>query len=166
MRLHSSTDIPASKGANRTMARIAAQIWKCTSLSIERLDDEESGIVTFSVTGPLTARDMYCSLSPDAFRRLFESPVGSHEPRVHHLDLSQVPYMDSSGLNMLLSHSLRCQERGVRVMVRGANSRILEQLRISSLEDLIELPPGSEERTQHNLVPHVKPTHLGSELGS
>lgn len=119
------------------MAKIGAQIWKCTSLSIERLDDEESGAVTFSVTGPLTARDMYCSLSPDAFRGLFESPLGSREPLVHHIDLSQVPYMDSSGLDMLRSLSLRYQKKGARVVVSGANPQVLELFRISQLEGLL-----------------------------
>jgi anti-anti-sigma factor len=123
------------------MSKIAAQIWKCTNLSIERLDDDETGAVTFSVTGPLTARDMYCSLSPEAFRRLFEDPVGSLDPQTHNLDLSQVPYMDSSGLDMLRSHSLRCQKKGVRVIVSGANPRILEQFRASKLEDLIHPSP-------------------------
>lgn len=123
------------------MAKVAAQIWKCTKLSIDRLDDEESGAVTFSVSGPLTARDMYCSLSPDGFQKLFEPPLGSREPQIHHLDLSQVPYMDSSGIEMLTSHYLRCQSKGVQVIVSGANSRILALVRIANLEGLLQPHP-------------------------
>lgn len=120
------------------MAKIGAQIWKCTNLSIERLDDEESGAVTFSVTGPLTARDMFCSLSPDAFRNLFESSHGGREPLVHHIELSHVPYMDSSGLDMLRSLRLRCQKKGVRVLISGANPRVVELFRNSNLEDILD----------------------------
>ena len=123
------------------MARIAAQIWKCTRLSIERVEDEESRTVTFSVSGPLTARDMYCSLSPDAFQKLFDSPLGFRGPQIHYLDLSQVPYMDASGINMLETHSHQCRTKGIRVIVSGANSRIRELFRISKLEDLLQPHP-------------------------
>ena len=123
------------------MAKIAAQIWKCTRLSIERVEDEESRTVTFSVSGPLTARDMYCSLSPAAFQKLFESPLGSGETQVHHLDLGQVPYMDSSGLAMLVSHYVRCRNKGIQVVVSGVSPRVLELFRTSNLEGLFQPRP-------------------------
>lgn len=124
-----------------TMAKTAAQIWKCTKLSIERLDDEESGAVTFSLFGPLTARDMYCTLSPVAFQKLFETPTGAREPQVHHLDLSQVPYMDSSGIDMLMTHSHQCWTKGIRMTVSGTSPQVLELIRNSKLGDLFQPHP-------------------------
>ena len=120
------------------MAEIAAQIWKSTGLSIERLDDEESRAVTFTMSGPLTARDMYCTLSPDAFYRLMESPLDSGEPRIQHINLSQVPYMDSSGLGMLVTHYVRCRNKGIQVTVTDVSPRVLELFRLSKVEALFQ----------------------------
>ena len=60
---------------------IRAQVWKGASLTIDRT---ESTVFRFS--GPFTAHGMYASLSPDAFRNLFESPPRDGYPPVHIFD--------------------------------------------------------------------------------
>ncbi len=84
------------------MAQAAAQMWKSSSFTIERHESEESGNIDFRVSGPFTARDMYGSISPEAFDSLFDSPPGGKEPRIHLVDLTEVPYMDSAGLGVLV----------------------------------------------------------------
>ena len=54
------------------MPTIEPEIWKSARLTIERDKSETHGTV-FRFSGPLTRRDMYNSLSPDAFRNIFES---------------------------------------------------------------------------------------------
>jgi hypothetical protein len=62
------------------MATTETQIWKSARLTIERGDSETEGRV-FRFSGPFTGRDMYNSLSPDAFRNIFESaPDGEQLP--------------------------------------------------------------------------------------
>lgn len=119
------------------MAKIAAQIWQSSSFTIERLEDEESGAVCFHLSGPFTARDMYGSISPDAFHKIFESPLGGGEPQIHRIDLTEVPYMDSSGLGMLVTHYVRCRGKGIRVTVDGISPRVLELFRIAKVAELL-----------------------------
>ena len=130
------------------MVTIAAQTWTCTGFSIERVEDQESRTVTFNMSGPWTARNMYRSLSPVAFQKLFESPLGSGETQVHYFNLDQVPYMDSSGLGMLVSHYVRCRSKGIAVVVDGASPRVLELLRISHVENILHVGSGCLKRAE------------------
>ncbi|WP_406707279.1 STAS domain-containing protein [Tunturiibacter gelidoferens] len=93
----------------------------------------------FRLSGPFTARDMHASLSPDALRSTFESqeesephalPVHSH----HILDLTEVPYMDSAGLGLIVSHYVRCQSTGVRLVVAGVNPRVLQLFEMTKVD--------------------------------
>jgi anti-anti-sigma factor len=73
------------------------------------------------------ARDMHASLSPDALRSTFESeqendPRALPVPAQHILDLTEVPYMDSAGLGLIVSHYVRCQGRGVRLVFGWSES--------------------------------------------
>jgi hypothetical protein len=95
----------------RIMATIETQIWKSARLMIERGENETLGMV-FRLSGPFTGRDMYNSLSPDAFRNIFEAAPGKAHPPAQVFDLTEVPYMDSTGLGMVVSHYVRCQSNG------------------------------------------------------
>ena len=90
-----------SKG--NSVSTIEPQIWKSARLTIERGQSETHGTV-FRFSGPLTTRDMYSALSPDAFRNIFEAAPGDDPPPAHTFDLNGVPYMDSTGLGMLAGH--------------------------------------------------------------
>jgi anti-anti-sigma factor len=113
-------------------AMAVVQVWKSTKFAIERHDGNASGTVVFRLEGPFTARDMYGSLSPDALKNTFASEAGS----VHVLDLTAVPYVDSSGLGMMVSHYVRCQGKGIRLVVAGASSRVVELLEMTKTDPL------------------------------
>ena len=115
------------------MASIETQIWKSARLTIERGESETHGTV-FRLSGPFTGRDMYSSLSPDAFRNIFESaPDGAQAP-AHVFDLTEVPYMDSAGLGMIVSHYVRCQGRGVRLVAVGVSSRVVQLFELTKVD--------------------------------
>ena len=120
------------------MPAIEAQIWKSSKFTIERAESETHGTV-FRFSGPFTARDMYNSLSPDAFRNIFESAPGDEQPPAHVLDLTEVPYMDSMGLGMLASHYVRCQSKGIRLSITGVSPRVQELLRITRMENVLPI---------------------------
>jgi hypothetical protein len=86
------------------MASIETQIWKSARLTIERGESETHGTV-FRLSGPLTGRDMYNSLSPDAFRNIFESPADGAQAPAHVFDLTEVPYMDCCNFQSALYSS-------------------------------------------------------------
>ncbi len=118
------------------MPKIETQIWTSARLTIERGESETEGTV-FRFTGPFTGRDMYNSLSPDAFRNIFEVPPGAEQPQAHLFDLTEVPYMDSTGLGMLVSHFVRCQSKGTRLSITGVNPRIRELFRLTGMENVL-----------------------------
>jgi anti-anti-sigma factor len=117
------------------MASMETQIWKSARLTIERGESETDGTV-FRLSGPFTGRDMYNSLSPDAFRNIFESPDGA-QATAHVFDLTEVPYMDSTGLGMLVSHYVRCQSKGVRLSITGVNARVQELFRLTGMTTVL-----------------------------
>ncbi len=116
------------------------QIWTSARLTIQRCDGEgETHGTVFRFFGPLTGRDMYNSLSPDAFRNIFESEAGDEQPPAQVFDLLAVPYMDSTGLGMLVSHYVRCQNNRVRLTITGAGPRIQELFKLTGMEKVLPI---------------------------
>ena len=111
-----------------------AQIWKSSKFAIERNQGTTPGTVIFRLTGPFTARDMHASLSPSALRNTFESEEEGGQDALHILDLTEVPYMDSAGLGMIVSHYVRCQGRGVRLVAAGVSSRVVQLLELTKVD--------------------------------
>jgi anti-anti-sigma factor len=120
------------------MASSETKIWKSARLTIERGESETHGTV-FRLSGPLTGRDMYNSLSPDAFRNIFESVPGSVQPPAHVFDLTEVPYVDSTGLGMLVSHFVRCQSKGIHLSITGVNARVQELFRLTGMTAVLPI---------------------------
>ena len=112
----------------------ATQVWKSAKFAIERSHGKEPGTVIFRLTGPFTARDMYGSLSPNELRNTFESEEGGEPHALHILDLTEVPYMDSAGLGLIVSHYVRCQGRGVRLVVAGVSPRVLQLFEMTTVD--------------------------------
>ena len=111
-----------------------AQVWKSSKFAIERSQGKTPGTVIFRLSGPFTARDMYGSLSPNELRNTFESEEGDAPHALHILDLTEVPYMDSAGLGMLVSHYVRCQDRGVRLVAAGVSARVLQLFEMTKVD--------------------------------
>jgi anti-anti-sigma factor len=118
------------------MALNKAQVWRSSGFTIERCDGKEPGTVNFRLTGPFTARDMYGSISPTTFREIFECVEGE-QPGVHVVDLTLVPYMDSMGLGVIVGHYVRCQGKGVKMILKGASPRVLELFRIAKVDAVL-----------------------------
>jgi anti-anti-sigma factor len=112
----------------------ATQVWKSAKFEIERHHGKAPGTVIFRLTGPFTARDMYGALSPDALRGTFEAEDDGVTQTLHIIDLTEVPYVDSSGLGLMVSHYVRCQHRGVRLVVAGASSRVVQLFELTKVD--------------------------------
>lgn len=118
------------------MASTNAQVWQGAKFNVERAADETSGEVIFLFTGPFTARDMYGSMSPAAFREILHCATGTEAATAHILDLTCVPYIDSAGLGMVVDHFSQCQKAGIRMSVVGAGPRVIEQFRLTKIDTL------------------------------
>jgi anti-sigma B factor antagonist len=116
-----------------------AQVWKSSKFTIERNQGKTPGTVIFRLSGPFTARDMYGALSPNALRNTFDAEE-ENDPHalpihaLHILDLTEVPYMDSAGLGLIVSHYVRCQGRGVRLVVAGVSPRVLQLFEMTTVD--------------------------------
>ena len=118
------------------MPTTRTEIWKSSRFTIDRAQNETNGVV-FRFSGPFTARDMYSSMSPDAFRNIFESAPGDAQPAAHIFDLTAVPYMDSMGLGTLASHYVRCQSKGIRLSLTGVSPRVHDLLRLTRMDAVL-----------------------------
>ena len=128
------------------------QIWKSSKFTIERNQGKGPGTVIFRFTGPFTARDMHGALSPNKLRNTFESeseapgdPHGLPVPTLHILDLTEVPYMDSAGLGLIVSHYVRCQGRGVHLVAAGVTPRVLQLLEMTKVDEFFPRTATVEE---------------------
>lgn len=100
-------------------------------LEIERLG-ETGGPGILCLRGPLT----FENLPPfqNAIRReeRFQTVI---------LDLTDVPYVDSSGLGSLVSAYVSRQKAGQRVALSGVNARVLRLFEITKVESLFLMFP-------------------------
>jgi anti-anti-sigma factor len=120
------------------MPIVQAQIWKADAFTIERKEGKAPGTVVFHFTGPFTARDMFASLSPEALRNLFESHT-EVAPALHIFDLTDVPYMDSIGLGMMVSQYVRCHGKGMRMVAAGLTPRVLQLFKLTKVDTFIPM---------------------------
>jgi anti-anti-sigma regulatory factor len=117
------------------------QVPKRSPFTIERKEGKAPGTVIFRFSGPFTARDMFESLPPAALQKLldFQSVPGEELPVLNILDLTDVPYIDSSGLGTIVRHYVHCQGKGVRFVTAGASMRVLELFKITKVDGVLPL---------------------------
>jgi anti-anti-sigma factor len=124
-----------------------AQLWKTTPFTIERKEGKAPGTVIFRLCGPFTARDMFGTLAPIGLLNIlsFQSTPSEELPALNILDLTDVPYMDSTGLGRIVSHYVHCRGKGIRMIVAGASPRVLELFRLTKVDSTIPMAATVEE---------------------
>jgi anti-anti-sigma factor len=123
------------------------QIPQGTPFSIERKHGKAPSTVIFRLSGPFTARSMYGSLTPIALRNMlnFQSTPDEQPPLVNIIDLSGVPYMDSSGLGMIVTHYVHCQGKGIKLILAGVSPRVLELFKMTKVDTTLPVSTTTEE---------------------
>jgi ABC-type transporter Mla MlaB component len=129
------------------MSTTQQQVWKGTAFSIERVPGKAPCTLIFRLTGPFTARDRYGSLTPLALSNMldFQSIPSETPPSLNILDLTGVPYMDSTGLGMIVTHFARCQAKGIRMSVAGSSKRVLDLFNMTKVDTILPLAATVEE---------------------
>lgn len=119
-----------------------AQISNQPPLTVEREVGEAPGTVIFHFSGPLTARTVFECQSAEAVSKMFDLqlmlPTGE-PPNANIFDLTDVPYMDSTGLGMVVRHYVRCQDKAVRFIAAGVGPRVLELFKLTNLDAVIPM---------------------------
>jgi anti-anti-sigma factor len=123
------------------------QTWVSSPFNIERRQGKNSGTQIIAFSGPFTARDMYGSLTPDAMRGMlqFSAEQATETITVSIFDLSQVPYVDSSGLGMIVRHFAHCRGKGIRFVAAGVSPRVLQLFKLTKVDAIIPMSATVEE---------------------
>jgi anti-anti-sigma factor len=95
-------------------------------LEVDRL---ERGVLSFR--GPLTMENVSG----------FMNAVRREDAPTMILDLSGVPYLDSSGLGSLVSACISCSKSGRRIALTGVNKRVLKVFEITKVEQIFLMFP-------------------------
>ena len=103
------------------MGTFSWQTWNSGPFSIERKPGSKPGTVILCFHGPFTLRDAYSSLPTMSLKQVLElEPAPGEEPPVKNiLDLTGCPYMDSSGLGIIVSHMVHCNKKGMKMIAAG-----------------------------------------------
>jgi anti-anti-sigma factor len=129
------------------MSTSQAQIGKAPPFSIERKEGKSPSTTIFRLSGPFTARNMYGSLTPVALQNMlnFHSMPSEELPVLNILDLTNVPYMDSSGLGIIVTHYVHCQGKAIKLVLAGVSPRVLELFKMTKLDTTLPVAPTVEE---------------------
>jgi anti-sigma B factor antagonist len=100
-------------------------------MTSEHMEIEHVDRGVLSLRGPLTMENVAAFLN--AVRR-------ESAPTVI-LDLSGVPYLDSSGLGSLVSAYTSCQKSGRRIALTGVNHRVMKVFEITRVEPVFLMFP-------------------------
>ena len=104
-------------------------------LTIDRADGKNPGTRVFRLAGPLTLRNLF---------ELQNELRNAALPQLTVLDLTGVPYMDSAGMGLVMNHYVRCQTRGTKLVVCGANNRVMDLFKVTKVDSVLPLVPTIE----------------------
>jgi anti-anti-sigma factor len=103
-------------------------------LLVDRSDSYSEEVLSFS--GPLTASN----------GAVFENAMRREEPAdLVILDLSEVPYVDSAGLGLLVSAYVSRQKAGRKMILSGINPRVQKLFEVTRVSDLFLIFSTPEE---------------------
>ena len=105
-------------------------------LTIERKEGKSPTTRIFSLSGPLTLRNLF----------EFQTELRSTQPEgLTVIDLSGVPYMDSAGMGLVMNQYVHCQTRGTKLIVCGANSRVMDLFKVTKVDSILPITATVEE---------------------
>ena len=104
-------------------------------LVIARQEGKDPGTRILRLSGPLTLRNLFD----------FQAELRSGDPsRVAILDLAEVPYIDSSGMGAIINYHVHCERSGIRLIVAGVSTRVLELFKLTHVDTVIAMAPSVE----------------------
>jgi anti-sigma B factor antagonist len=97
----------------------------------------------FKLNGPLTMTSLYD----------FQSAVRAEKAPTVILDLSQVPYIDSTGLGSVVNAHISCINSGRHLAIVGISERVRTLFKLARLERVLAIFPTIED-AEKNLTTH------------
>ena len=129
------------------MATFPWQTWNSIPFSIERKAGKAPGTVILRFCGPFTTRDAYSTMAPLALINMLElePEQGGAPTALNILDLAACPYMDSSGVGMIVKHYVHCQKKGVKLILAALSPKVRDVFRITKVDAIIPMTATVEE---------------------
>ncbi|MDE3104393.1 MAG: STAS domain-containing protein [Acidobacteriota bacterium] len=93
------------------------------------------GTIILKLNGPLTLSNMFT----------FQNEFRSLKPACLIVDMTDVPYMDSAGLGLLMNAFVLAQDEHRRFLVAGVNARIMALLEMTHTDQVLALYPTVDE---------------------
>ena len=104
-------------------------------LTYEKTAGSRDGLVIVKLTGPLTLRNIF----------QFQQDLVANPPQLTVFDLSEVPYIDSAGIGVLINYYVSGEKNGRRMALSGVNDRVDALLEITKVRNLLRSFPTASE---------------------
>jgi anti-sigma B factor antagonist len=98
-------------------------------LTFERIDNT-NGTSVFRLVGPLTIRNLF-----EIQAALRSDPL----PKVMVVDLTQVPYMDSAGMGVIVNSYVHARNHGSEFIAVGVHERVKALFELTRVDKLIPM---------------------------
>jgi len=85
--------------------------------------------------------------SAKALREEIDRAIFYHRPQILVLSLSEVSFMDSSGLGLILGRLSRIQELGGELVIADPTLQVMKILRLAGLEKKIRIERSERKKT-------------------
>lgn len=108
------------------------------ALTIETLPSSRSDAIVLRIKGPITLSSLF---------RLKDT-LAAVTQHLTILDMSQVPYVDSAGLGMVLMFHVSAEKSGRKLALAGVSERVLSLIRMTRVETVLQLFPSVEAAEQ------------------
>ncbi len=98
--------------------------------------------VVFSVGGRILTAKIKCEIDHHTTRRMrdkIDEELYSNKPEILALDFSEVHFMDSSGLGLILGRVEKCTALGASVRLVGLSDTLYKLIRLSGIEKVKNL---------------------------
>ncbi|HXC95783.1 MAG TPA: STAS domain-containing protein [Edaphobacter sp.] len=92
------------------------------------------GTTVLKLVGPLTLITMFGF--QDEFRAL--------TPQILIVDMSEVPYMDSAGLGLIMNQYVSATDHGKKLLLVGVNERVTELFKMTRVSGVLQSYPTAE----------------------
>lgn len=98
-------------------------------LSFSSVNGAKDGVLIVALNGPLLLGNMFD----------FQSALRELKPPCLILDLSNVPYMDSAGLGVLMNYYVSAQNNHRKLLIVGVSERIKALLEMTKVDKILRL---------------------------
>src|SRR4051812_27658728 len=112
-------------------------------LTVDSRLDHARDVCTLKLTGPLLLSNLF----------EFQNRLREEKSRGLIIDLSDVPYIDSAGIGVLVNGMVSCKNHGRTLVLTGVPERVMSVLKITRVDQLFHFADSKDDAAA--LAAHV-----------